>query len=638
MLSVRNWYIYIVCALTINATAWAAIDILRSLLIERDNILGVAGSIAMLIVALPVFLIHWLWAQRLAAGDTDEASAFERSLYLNGITAGFLGPAVGYSFATLVALLFWLFGVTTAVDGALAARTPAQNVIYFALPAIVTALFWRYKHGVLIATNRLAEAQFSRALQRVVRLGFAIAGVAVLVLGSAQLLVLLLSPFVMPNTPVMASATLRSLLLREVARIAIGLALWLLAWRSDAAAPQPTSPNAPAFRVWYHQIVVVGLTLAAVGALAIVLRSLLEAALGVLEGTLAQALLTPLAALTASLPLLGWHAAQLPARADLPPGGDWSAAAADRAARTLVAAVGLAALLGGLAGVLTILINPPADATFGRTQLATYVAALAIGIAVWLWRWPALQRAAHGSDPAAAIARNSVVRQIYLYMFMLGAIVTILASTVYIVTQLVRRLLGDTFDVAGAELAQALAYTLLAAVVLIYHTRLLNADRQQNAALRATRLAGVDVALFQLPEAAQTATLAQMLRERLPGLALHVIDPRAADEAAVAQVAASRIVIMPAGPDAPGAALASALQASSAVKFLLPAAQAGWRWLGNPPDGALDLYRATAQAVEQAAQGEDVQMRRPLGFLAIVGLIVCVFILLNFLGLILGGL
>ena len=67
MTTIRNWYIYLVSALTASVMAWAATMLLRDLtVIDSSPPLAIASRVAALIVALPIFVIHARWAQRVA--------------------------------------------------------------------------------------------------------------------------------------------------------------------------------------------------------------------------------------------------------------------------------------------------------------------------------------------------------------------------------------------------------------------------------------------------------------------------------------------------------------------------------------------------------------------------------------------
>ena len=94
MITVRRWYIYLVSAVSLQAVTWAIIYLLRNLLTSGSSppVEAVAFQIAVIVIGLPIFLVHWLWAQRLAGRDPDERQSAVRRLYLYGMLALFLIP------------------------------------------------------------------------------------------------------------------------------------------------------------------------------------------------------------------------------------------------------------------------------------------------------------------------------------------------------------------------------------------------------------------------------------------------------------------------------------------------------------------------------------------------------------------
>ena len=61
MSSIRRWYLFAVCAVSLQSVAWAAIVLLRGLLhprLQADFEL-ISVQIAVIIIGLPIFLWHW---------------------------------------------------------------------------------------------------------------------------------------------------------------------------------------------------------------------------------------------------------------------------------------------------------------------------------------------------------------------------------------------------------------------------------------------------------------------------------------------------------------------------------------------------------------------------------------------------
>src|SRR5512141_488711 len=96
MKSVRRLYFYAVAFISIEVVLWGLISLARS--IVDQTVGGQAGvlarALALILVGMPIFLFHWLWAQRLAQRDPEERSAGIRAFFLYGILISTLIPLV----------------------------------------------------------------------------------------------------------------------------------------------------------------------------------------------------------------------------------------------------------------------------------------------------------------------------------------------------------------------------------------------------------------------------------------------------------------------------------------------------------------------------------------------------------------
>src|SRR5205814_469630 len=112
----------------------------------------------------------------------------------------------------------------------------------------------------------------------------------------------------------------------------------------------------------------------------------------------------------------------------------------------LVAALGFAALVVGLAGELSVAVHWLAVALRAdsalKEQFAQYTAVLAAGLPVWLMAWLPAQRAAVRDDAVGMTSRRSVLRKLYLYSYAFAAVLMMLANAVVAVNQLLNALFG----------------------------------------------------------------------------------------------------------------------------------------------------------------------------------------------------
>lgn len=190
MSGVRRWYILLVATISLQAVAWAVIALLRNLLGvwgDRSNT-AIAFQVAVIVIGLPVFVIHWLWAQRLAAADPEERGAVLRRLYLYGNMAALLAPAAGSAYALIRGLLGWWLDPGGGWYGDFG-RSVAQGVLGELTALLVLGLLWFYHRQVAVADAAAVPPDSSGALiRRIYLLGFSLGGLLVTTQGAIALL------------------------------------------------------------------------------------------------------------------------------------------------------------------------------------------------------------------------------------------------------------------------------------------------------------------------------------------------------------------------------------------------------------------------------------------------------------------
>ncbi len=647
MITIRRWYVFLVCAVSLQSVTWAVIALLRNLLAQRSEapITAIAFQIAVIIIGLPLFLVHWLWAQRLAGRDPDERESALRRLYLYGTLAGFLGPFVANTFTLADRLLRLAFGEQRR-DVGYSELPPTQAVVYALAAMGVLALMWFYHRRIASADAKAApETGNAATVRRLYVFGFSAAGLTMTTMAIIHLLRWIMFRFGQGDT---IGGVGTGGLTDEVARMIVGLPLWLIFW--GTAQRLFSSPGEEeresALRKFYLYVTVFVAVLGAVSNTTIILAGLFRR---LLDLPPTGDIRTPLPIVIGMALLWAYHAYVLRGDADRA-GEAPRQAGVRRLYLYLVAAVGLAAFLVGLSGDVSVLIRSLSKEIFGdalKEQLAWFTAALIAGLPVWLLPWRQAQVGAVTVTPAGAGERRSVVRKIYLYFYLFVATMTVLSSAVYIVYRLLSLVLGER---GGGNLlsglGQAIAFTLIGVGVWLYHGSALRGDGQLNRREQAGRLAELRVAVVDVGQGRFGRAVLERLRRELPGLALDPIGlthsasaaMEAAQENIMARLAEAKLIVGPwviavaGGPDgAVTAEIAGAIVVSPARKLLAPVWAEGWEWAGVDRWNSEALVRQTVQAVKQLAGGEEVKAVRPLGVGAIIGIIIGVIVMLNLL-------
>jgi hypothetical protein len=388
--TVRRWYVYIMCAVSLLAITWSVIALLRGVLVQgvSQSPAAAAYRIAVIIVGLPIFVAHWLWAQRSARRDPEERESWVRYLYLYGMMASFLASFAANSFHLLDGVLSLIFGITRR------GFSPTQLIFQNLIAMIVLALLWFYHQRVLAEDIRTAQAEEAAALMRRLYVyGFSAAGLTLMTLAFVRLLawpMFQIGPGVLSTTPPA----------REIARLLVGVVLWLVFWRwaerlFHSAAP---AERESVLRKVYLYAVVFIAVLVAVGSATAILAGLFRRLLNLpSRGDIR----TPLSIIVGMIAVWAYHAHVL--RVDARAAGEaLRESGVRRVYLYLMAAIGLAAVLVGLAGDISVLIHSVGRGLVGtgiKEELAWFTAVLIAGLPVWLPPWREVEAEATAAPP-----------------------------------------------------------------------------------------------------------------------------------------------------------------------------------------------------------------------------------------------
>lgn len=625
MHNVRRWYTYVVSFIALQGVTWAIIALLRNIFLPATNELGIAFQIAVIIVGLPVYLGHWLWSQRNAAREEDERESVVRRLYLYGSLAAFLTPFITNLYDLLGSLLR-ATGTLERQDLFFKGYADTEWFIYHLIAVIMLGLFWIYHQRVTAeAAKETPETEGSATIRRLYIYGFSAGGLTLVTLAVIHLIRWVMGQF---GAPIAISSDLFVGLIDEILRLIIGVPLWVVFWRSAVKLyrSQDASEKDSALRKFYLHGTVFIAAMSVVVNSAAILASLFHLLLGVpTDGDIRQPLPTIIG--TAIL----WMFHYLIIREEASKGENAEQAGVLRMYRYLTAGIGLAALLTGVSGVLSVIIRSFEGGFIGdlREQLGWFIAAIIVGLIVWIIPFRIVQGQTSAEGAPGAAARRSLARKIYLYIFLFISVLTVLSSGVFIVFRIITLVL-DIETITLSELAHATGFTIIAVLSWLFHGILLRSDRKRSEAERLKELDVLDIALLDFTPGTFGKALAHALRKEMPGLELEPIlidapasaagDTPAGTSPLEERLAQAGLIVIPwdallphksGTPGMP--ALARTFAESSARKLLVPTPRAGWDWVGAQPKDQAALVKQTANAVRQIIEGEDVRARKPLG-------------------------
>ncbi|MCI0554777.1 MAG: DUF5671 domain-containing protein, partial [Anaerolineae bacterium] len=229
MKSIRRLYFYLVAFISIEVVLWGLVGLLRS--IVDDTVSGgadaLAQALALILVGVPIFLIHWLWAQRASSSDPEEKSAMLRAVFLYGILLGTLVPVVQNLLSFIDRSLIQATGLELArAFRAFSEQTLADNLIAILMNGIVAAYFWNILRGEwLTLTDRLAAENFSE-VRRLYRYIWMLYGLLMTVFGAQQILQYL---FYVPGD--VLGELGREVVVNGTALLIVGTPIWVYSWR-----------------------------------------------------------------------------------------------------------------------------------------------------------------------------------------------------------------------------------------------------------------------------------------------------------------------------------------------------------------------------------------------------------------------
>ncbi len=227
MRTIRRLYFYAVAFISLEVVLWGLIDLLRS--IFNASIIGgsatrLAGSLALILVGLPVFWLHWRVARNDAHREMDEHASGLRAFFLYAVLLSTLIPAI-QSFLAIVNRLFLdvnhLSRMAAFVGGQ---QTWSDNLIALLMNVLIASYFvtvlradWKEITVTAPFTN---VRQISRYLWVLYGLGLTVGGVQ-------QIL-----SFILQVPPTTFGLLLRADFINGLALTLVGTPLWVCAWKT----------------------------------------------------------------------------------------------------------------------------------------------------------------------------------------------------------------------------------------------------------------------------------------------------------------------------------------------------------------------------------------------------------------------
>lgn len=483
MKSIRRLYFYLVAFISIEVVLWGLIGLLRSMVddVVSGGADALAQALALILVGLPFFLIHWLWAQRAAARDEEEQSASIRAVFLYGILLATLIPVAQNVLSFIDRSLVELAGLGTGrAYPMFSGQTLADNLIAILMNGIVALYFWNVLRG---DWTKLTDQENYADVRRLYRYIWMLYGLLLTVVGTQQLLRFL---FYVPEG--LLGQLGREVAVNGLALLVVGTPVWVYSWRIIQNSLADPVEMRSTLRLVVLYLLALGGVITVITTTWMVINSLLSALLvgGLSISWLIQQIGGPI---SIGVPLgLVWAYYGYWLNRHIQAAGDpVRQAGLKRLYNYILAMIGLVVTFVGVASLLSFLIDMLTG--FGivftdslRNSLAASLSSLVVGIPLWLAMWRPMQAEAMKQGELGDHARRSLIRKAYLYLALFASVIGGMVTAVALVYNLLRALLtgegGSDFFAQLLNLAQLL---FLFSVVLVYHLRVLRADGESTA-------------------------------------------------------------------------------------------------------------------------------------------------------------
>lgn len=604
MRTIRRIYFYLVAFISAISLVWGITNLLRSIIgsqITSDQSTILSTGLAQILVSIPIFLLHWLIAQRDAHQSEEEHSSLVRAIFLYGILLTTLVPAVQNLMALLNRLLLQgaRLNPQRAIFGGY--QTLADNLIAIGVNLILAVYFLNVLRSDWTSgtdTDSLTDLRrLYRYLWMLYSLGLTIIGVQKMVV------------FLLAWQQAIGSGN-REQFSNALTLLIVGAPLWVYWWqRIQSATSVAAERHSPLRTGVLYVLSLVGAVVVSFNAGWIIywlLRAALED-MGPFRSLLIEMSSSLSFALTFSV---FWAYFSRVLTADITARNDATKQAAMlRIYRYLLAGLGLAGLITGIAGIsgwiIDLLTQTDAISIWQEKirTLSGNLAVLLVGLVLWLVYWQQVNHAAAQTGESGDHARRSLSRKIYLYLAIFACVIGSMASAGFLIYTLLQNLFGAANLHLLNNALNYLRLILLFAAFLAYHLTCLQRDNRALTKHLLEKQAAFPVLAALDPQSPMGKGILKAFQRFAEGIPLQFALPDEIQPNDLKGFAA--VVIADHTLEDPNG-ISRLMQTFAGQVIVLPANQGRYIWL-NARQKEGDLQKGCALAARSLAEGEQVK-------------------------------
>jgi hypothetical protein len=603
MRSIRRLYFYLVALISLEVVLWGLINLLRTIFSSGLTFPGadtLAQALALVLVGVPIFAVHWLWAQNVSAKDPEEHSATLRALFLYAVLLLTLVPVV----QNILALINRTLVVTAGIDSLRAfvggSQSWVDNLIAILLNLLAAAYFYSIAHADWAS---LGEKENFADVRRLYRFIWVLYALLMAVFGVQQVLRFL---FYLPGSVLGEPG--REMFINGLALIVIGTPIWVYAWNLCQQALDEAGERGSNLRLGVLYLLALAGVIAVLSSAGVFIDVVLRRILG--EAIEWRELISQIGApVSVGVPLAaiwayygGWLGREIESAPDAP-----RRAGLKRFYLYILSLIGLVATFVGLALLISFVVDilTASNAIWGdalRSRLSGSMATLLAGLPLWLAAWRPMQAEALSAGDAGDHARRSLVRRAYLYLVIFATVIGGMVSAIFLVYTILFGILDHRTESFVQNVLNGIQLLGLFAAFLIYHWTALRQDGGHAADVLAARQAGFAVLIFESEGTGFAALAAEAIKRVSPSIPVATLP---VEQGVPEDAGAAQAVVLPASLALnPPEALRLWLNDYPGQKVIVPLTNPGWYWPGGAMKNGFGL---AAQIVHQLAEGQDVR-------------------------------
>ena len=596
MKTVRRLYFYAIAFISFEVVLWGLIGLIRSIVnpdLITDNAQALATALSLILVGVPIFLIHWLWAQRASAREEEEKTATLRAVFLYGALFATLLPAV----QNLLALINRTFiGVARiSYERALIGGTQSwpDNLIAIILNLLLASYFW----SILRAEGpALPDTENFKDIRRVYRYLWMLYGLLMIVFGAQQIL-----RFILYIPSDLIGSIGRETFVNATALLVVGAPIWFFAWRFIQDALPDPAENGSVLRLIILYLLALGGTVTVLSAGGNILYSLLSRLLGEDISTidLIQNINGPLSVVIPFGALWGyyggWLNKQFASEENIP-----RRSGLKRVYFYILSVIGLATTITGMLLLFNLIIDQLINVSdviksdYIMKQLAGAIAVIIVGLPLWLRTWLPMQAEAVADGEVGGHARRSIVRKAYLYLALFASVLGTMVPAAIIVFELIQAALNGRIESGFLNvILNAIMVLVVFAVVLVYHLLALRKDGAVQTEVLEEKQEQFSVLVFDTGDGKFGEAVKAAFKKHAPKLTISVAN---ANEKVADDLKANAVVLpgslamkMTASPNAE-----AWMRSFNGSRLIVPDEAAGVYWM-NDFEQMADSARALAE-------------------------------------------